>query len=173
MTASTAAVTIRRLGQPGDLGWVVQIHGELYAGEYGWDTSFEELVARIVADFAAAKDRQRQAAWIAELDGRRVGCVFCVAGDQGATDERVADTAQLRILIVTPEARGHRIGGRLVDSCLQFARDAGYSRITLWTNDVLTAARRIYQAAGFELMSEERHRSFGKDLIGQNWALDL
>ncbi len=152
---------------------MVQAHGELYAREYGWDTSFEELVVTIVADFAAGEDGQHQAAWIAELDGRRVGCVFCVAGDPGADAEPAPATAQLRILIVTPEARGHRIGTRLVDTCLQFARDAGYSRITLWTNDVLTAARRIYQAAGFLLVSEERHRSFGKDLVGQNWTLAL
>ena len=141
------------------------VHGELYAEEYGWDSRFEALVARIVADYAGAHDPAREAAWIAEVDGRRAGCVFCVAADEA--------TAQLRLLLVHPEARGFRIGSRLVDTCLDFARAAGYRRITLWTNDVLVSARRIYEAAGFELVEAERHHSFGHDLTGQNWARDL
>jgi GNAT superfamily N-acetyltransferase len=122
-------------------------------------------VARIVADYAVDHDPAREAAWIAELAGRRVGCIFCVAAD--------ATTAKLRILLVDPAGRGHGIGRRLVDTCLDFARAAGYRRITLWTNDVLTAARRIYQSSGFELVEEEPHRSFGHDLIGQNWSRNL
>jgi len=157
--------TIRHLDQPGDLGWVVQAHGEIYAREFGWDTTFEALVARIVADWAANHDPAREAAWIAELDGERVGCVFCVAED--------GDTARLRILLVDPKARGHKLGTRLVDRCVDFARGAGYRRMVLWTNDPLVAAREIYLRAGFELVSEEPHHSFGVDLIGQSYARDL
>jgi GNAT superfamily N-acetyltransferase len=157
---------IRRLGKPGDLGWVVMAHGEVYAAEYGWDTTFEALVARIVADY----DRERDAAWIAEVDGERAGCVFCVRADDETAD---VETAKLRILLVHPSARGRGAGARLVDECVSYAREAGYRRLTLWTNDVLTAARRIYRAAGFTLTDEEPHHSFGKDLVGQTWTLDL
>jgi GNAT superfamily N-acetyltransferase len=156
---------VRALGSAGDLGWVVMAHGEIYATEFGWDTSFEALVARIVADYAAQHDPAREAAWIAELDGRRVGCVFCVAAD--------ATTAQLRILLVDPSARGHHLGGRLVDECIAFARTAGYERMTLWTNHPLTAARKVYLARGFTLAAEEAHQSFGAELIGQVYELDL
>ncbi|MEW2353590.1 GNAT family N-acetyltransferase [Spirillospora sp. NPDC029432] len=160
-----ARVTVRRLGAPGDLGWVVQAHGEVYAEQFGWDQTFEALVAQIVADYGNGRDPRREAAWIAEVDGRRAGCVFCVADP--------AETARLRILLVDPAARGLGIGSRLVDECLRFAKEAGYRRITLWTNDVLVSARRIYEAAGFELVDEERHHSFGHDLVGQNWSRDL
>jgi len=163
--ADGARVATRRLDRPGDLGWVVMAHGQVYAEEFGWDTSFEALVARIVADYAADHDPVREAAWIAEVDGERAGCVFCVAADEA--------TAKLRILLVHPDARGQGLGTRLVDTCLDFARAAGYRRITLWTNDVLVSARRIYQAAAFTLVEEERHHSFGVDLVGQNWARDL
>lgn len=157
--------TIRSLGEPGDLGWVVQAHGEMYADEFGWDVSFEALVARIVADWAADHDPAREAAWIAELDGERVGCVFCVAED--------TETARLRILLVDPKARGQRLGTQLVATCLHFARAAGYRRMVLWTNHPLTAARAIYLQAGFELVSEQPHHSYGVDLIGQTYARDL
>jgi GNAT superfamily N-acetyltransferase len=157
---------IRPIGAPGDLGWVVMAHGEQYTAEFGWDGSFEVLVARIVADFAAGCDPAREAAWIAELDGRRVGCVFCVGGEDSAT-------AKLRILLVDPVARGHRLGTRLVAECVEFARAAGYERIRLWTNHPLVAARGIYLAAGFRLVGEEPHHSFGVDLTGQTYELDL
>ena len=161
----TREVAVRRLGRPGDLGWVVLAHGESYAKEFGWDGSFEALVARIVADYANDHDADREAAWIAEVDGERAGCVFCVRKD--------AVTAQLRILLVDPAARGLGLGARLVDECLRFAAAAGYKRIELWTNDVLVSARRIYEAAGFRLVAQERHRSFGHDLVGQTWTQDL
>jgi GNAT superfamily N-acetyltransferase len=157
--------SIRPLGRPGDLGWVVMAHGEVYAEEFGWNSEFEALVARIVADYAASRDPQREAAWIAELGGRRVGCVFLVAKDAG--------TAQLRILLVDPAARGRQLGRRLVGECVSFARQAGYRRMVLWTNEPLAAARRIYLAAGFSLVSEETHHSFGVDLTGQHYQLQL
>jgi len=156
---------IRALDQPGDLGWVVMAHGELYAGEFGWDATFEHLVARIVADFAQARDPEREAAWIAELDGRRVGCVFCVRDDD--------QTARLRILLVDPSARGHGVGRRLVETCLEFARTHGYRRMVLWTNDPLVAARKIYLDAGFKLVAEHPHHSYGVDLVGQDYELNL
>jgi GNAT superfamily N-acetyltransferase len=162
---------IRLVGKPGDLGWMVQAHGEIYAAEYGWDTSFEALVARIVADFAADPGGPGQRGWIAELDGRRVGCVLCVpASDPGGN---ATATAQLRILLVDPRARGHGIGARLVDECVGFARSAGYERMKLWTNDPLVSARRIYLARGFALIEAEPHHSYGADLVGQVYELDL
>jgi GNAT superfamily N-acetyltransferase len=161
----TVSVNIRPLGEPGDLGWVVMAHGEVYAQEFGWDASFEILVAGIVAAYAEQHDPSREAAWIAEVDGRRAGCVFCVDAGDG--------TAKLRILLVHPQARGLGLGGRLVDTCLGFARDVGYERMTLWTNDPLVAARHIYVERGFVLTAEERHHSFGADLVGQTYELAL
>jgi GNAT superfamily N-acetyltransferase len=158
-------IAIRRLGKPGDLGWVVMAHGELYGSEFGWDASFEALVAGIVADYAAKHDDAKEAAWVAEQNGHRVGCVFCVRADE--------QTAQLRILLVDPAARGHGLGARLVDECLGFARQAGYRRMKLWTNHPLAAARRIYLSRGFRLVEEEPHYSFGAELIGQVYELDL
>jgi len=158
-------IVIRPLDQPGDLGWVVMAHGEVYPAEFGWDRSFEALVARIVADYASSHDPAREAAWVAEVDGRRAGCVFCVAADE--------TTAQLRILLVDPWARGHRLGGRLVDECLTFARQAGYARMRLWTNRPLVAARRIYLSRGFTLVEEEPHQSFGAELIGQIYEVNI
>ena len=159
-----AAVQLRGL-RPGDLGWVAQRHGEVYAREYGWDTSFEALVARIMADYVEQHRPGRESAWIAEVDGQRAGCVLCVRKDD--------ETAQLRVLLVEAWARGHGLGGRLVDECVRFARDAGYRKLVLWTNDILVSARKIYLAAGFALVNEERHHSFGKDLVGQYWELRL
>lgn len=157
-------VTIRGL-EAGDMGWVVQRHGAIYADEFGWNADFEGLVARIVADYHAGFEPGRENAWMAEVDGARAGCVFCCARD--------SDTAQLRMLLVEPWARGMGLGHRLVDECIAFATRAGYSTMMLWTNDLLVAARRIYEAAGFQPVDEEAHHSFGHDLIGQNWTLDL
>lgn len=158
-------VVVIRPPVPGDHGWVVQRHGELYAHDYGWDETFEALVARIIADYVEHRDLKREAGWIAEVDGERVGCVFCMKkGD---------DVAQLRILLVEPGARGMGIGGRLVEECIRFAKRAGYRRMMLWTNDVLVDARKIYERSGFQLVEEQRHRSFGQDLVGQNWWLEL
>ncbi|MFI9379733.1 GNAT family N-acetyltransferase [Kutzneria sp. NPDC052558] len=154
-------VLIRPTGRPGDLGWIVQAHGEVYAAEYGWDTDFERLVAEIVGGI----NPKRDACWIAELDGRRVGCVLCVAGDDGE--------AVLRILLVHPDGRGHGLGGRLVDTCLEHARAQGFRGVRLWTNDCLDAARRLYLARGFTLVDEKPHRSFGADLVGQTYRLAL
>ena len=156
-------VMIRRLGRPGDLGWVVQAHGEFYAAETGWGLPFEALVARIVSDFAA--DDPCTAAWIAELDGRRVGCVFCTRADE--------ETAQLRVMLVHPDARGHGLGTRLTTECIRFARDAGYRRMRLWTTTRQIAACAIYRAAGFTLTGEEPHTSFGETVTGQTYELDL
>jgi DNA-binding MarR family transcriptional regulator/GNAT superfamily N-acetyltransferase len=163
--APPPAAFVLRPPVPGDLGWVVQRHGALYAAEYGWDASFEALVARIVADYAARDDRRRESAWIAELGGEPAGCVFCM--------RKTDTTAQLRLLLVEPRARGLGVGGRLVAECVSFARRAGYREMVLWTNDVLHAARRIYQRAGFRLAGSEPHHSFGHDLVGQDWRLPL
>ncbi len=162
--ARPAVVELRGL-RPGDLGWIVQRHGEIYAREYGWTMAFEALVARIMADYLEQHRPGRENAWVAEVDGQRAGCVLCVRKDD--------DTAQLRVLLVEAWARGHGLGARLVDECIRFARECGYRKLALWTNDVLASARKIYQAAGFELVGEERHHSFGKDLVGQYWERAL
>ncbi|MHA5048761.1 GNAT family N-acetyltransferase [Streptomyces sp. SD15] len=158
-------VVLREPG-PGDLGWIVQRNAALYAAEHGWNADYEGLVARIVADFAEDHDPHLERVWIAELDGRPVGCVMCVRDD-------APGSARLRLLLVEPDARGLGIGDRLVEAVVDFARGVGYRELVLWTNDVLDAARRVYQRHGFTLVTEKPHRSFGADLVGQDWRLDL
>lgn len=163
-TEDTPAATLRS-PRPGDMGWVVQSHGALYAAEYGYDASFEGLVADIVAKYLAAFDSSRERCWIADLDGRQVGSIFLVKGSD--------DVAKIRLLIIDPAGRGQRLGHRLVAEAISFARQCGYRKITLWTQSNLFAARKIYERAGFELVASEPHRSFGQNLVGETWELVL
>jgi len=160
-------VHIRESGAPGDLGWVVMAHGELYAAEYGFDAGFERHVVHAVAALAEPADPARQRGWIAELDGRRVGSVFCSPSDAGP------DVAQLRLLLLHPDARGLGLGGRLVDTCVAFATAAGYRRMRLWTTDVLTTARAIYEKRGFREVGRAPHRAFGVPVNGVDYERDL
>ena len=172
--AAAATPWLLRPPQNGDIGWVVGRHGALYAREYGWDWRFEALVARIAADFVERFNPAREACWIAEQDGGNVGCVFLVqARDESPQQAVVEGTAQLRMLLVEPTARGLGIGARLVDECERFARGRGYRRIVLWTNSVLLAARAIYKRAGYMLTGSEPHESFGHKLVGETWELAL
>ena len=162
--AAPAPLTLRA-HRPGDMGWVIQRHGEIYHQEYGWNEEFEALVAQITAEFIRKLDVRRERCWIAEAEGRRVGCIFLVAKD--------ATTAKLRLLLVEPDARGLGVGRALVAECVRFARDSGYQKIVLWTQDNLSAARRIYSKAGFVKTGQEPHHSFGYDLVAETWELEL
>ena len=162
MTSSTFTL---RDPRPGDMGWVVHRQTVLYAQEYGWNNEFEALAAEIAAKFIREFDPRWERCWIAEREGQAIGSVFVVRQDD--------TTAKLRMLYVDANARGLGLGSQLVEECLQFARQVGYRRMVLWTNSVLTDARRIYERAGFTLLEEEAHHSFGKDLIGQVWGREL
>jgi DNA-binding MarR family transcriptional regulator/GNAT superfamily N-acetyltransferase len=151
--------------RPGDIGWVISAHGRLYAEDYGWDISFEALVAEITAQFIRSFDHRREHCWIAEIDGEPVGSIFLVK----ASDE----VAKLRLLLVEKKARGLGVGRALTDQCIRFAREKGYRSITLWTQSMLVAARDIYQRAGFVRVAEEKHHSFGVDLVGETWEMKL
>jgi GNAT superfamily N-acetyltransferase len=160
-----AARCLLRAPRPGDFGWIVKRHAELYAQEYQWTEPFEGLCAQIVADFANKNDPERERCWIAEMNGENVGTVMLVKDK--------ATVARLRLLLVDPKARGLGLGARLVDECVRFARRAGYKKITLWTHSVLTAARHIYEKAGFELTRTERHKSWGQPVVSEHWELAL
>lgn len=162
--APSPAVSLRQ-HRPGDIGWMVKRHGEIYADEFGFDQTFEALVARIGADFLDRIKPHRERFWIAEIDGRRAGCVFLV--------EAAPDTAKLRCLLVEPWARGHGIGRRLVAECVSFARSAGYDVVSLWTQQNLSSARRLYEAEGFKRIVAEAHHSFGADLVAETWERPL
>jgi GNAT superfamily N-acetyltransferase len=166
-TKSAPRAVVVREPRPGDIGWAIFAHGELYAKQFAWNAEFEALVAKLFADFANNHDPAAERMWVAEMDGERVGTVFVV---RNADDPNVA---QLRCLLVHPKGRGLGIGTRLVDECVAFARAAGYRAIMLWTNDVLISARRIYEGAGFQLDHEYAHHSFGHDLVAQVWRRDL
>jgi GNAT superfamily N-acetyltransferase len=158
------APVLRALDRPGDLGWVVERHGTLYAAEHGWDQSFEAMVAGIMARYSPGP---REAGWIAEVDGRRAGCVLCTASPGRP------DVGKLRALIVEPEARGHGVGRLLVERCIGFAAEAGYARLELWTTENLEAAGRLYEAFGFEVVREVREEAFGTEVLSRHMELEL
>ena len=163
--AAAARPATLREPRPGDMGWVVQSHGALYAREYGFDSTFEGLVAEIAARFLSSFDASRERCWIADIEGTQVGSILLV--------KHTDDVAKLRLLLVDPAGRGQRLGHRLVGECIAFAKACGYRKITLWTQSILVAARNIYQEAGFKLVATEPHRSFGQDLVGETWELEL
>jgi GNAT superfamily N-acetyltransferase len=156
---------VLRSHRPGDIGWVIYRHGALYAEEYGWDESFDALVAEVAAQFIKNFDPARERCWIAELDGEAVGSIFLV--------KYTEEIAKLRLLLVEPRARGFGIGRKLVRECIAFARQSGYKKVTLWTQSCLLAARKLYREAGFKLVKEEPQRAFGADLVSETWELEL
>ena len=163
--AASASTAVLREPRPGDMGWVVQSHGALYAREYGFDSSFEGLVAKIIADFLTSFDASRERCWIADIDGTQVGSVFLVRHSD--------EIARLRLLLVDPAGRGQGLGQRLVGECIAFAKACGYRKITLWTQNNLLAARKIYRDHGFAVVASQPHRSFGQDLVDETWAREL
>jgi len=164
-TSRAARKYILRAPKPGDFGWIVKRHAELYAEEYGWTEPFEGLCAQIVADFVNKYDAKCERCWIAEADGENVGSIMLVKDSEGV--------ARIRLLLVDPKARGFGLGARLTEESIRFARRAGYKKITLWTHSVLTAARHIYEQAGFKLMRTERHKSWGRPVVSEYWDLEL
>ncbi len=158
-------VDIRAGGKPGDIGWVISRHGTIYATEYGWNQEFELLVAGIATDFFTSHDPTREHSWFAEIEGKTVGCVFLVSASE--------TVAKLRMLIVEPGARGLGIGAALAEICISYAIAAGYDRMTLWTNSILVAARKLYESIGFELVESSPYHAFGHDLVSETWELDL
>jgi DNA-binding MarR family transcriptional regulator/GNAT superfamily N-acetyltransferase len=172
-----STVVIRPAGS-GDHGWVIQQHGIRYPAEYGWNATIETITAKIVSDYLANRDPSREACWIAELDGTVVGSVYCVrdaepSDAEPSNEHSDGETARLRLLMVLPQARGHGIGGRLIDECLRFARAAGYRRMVLWTHEELAAARRLYDRAGFHLDSSDTHEDFGRQVVSEYWSREL
>ncbi|MFZ5719677.1 MAG: GNAT family N-acetyltransferase [Pseudomonadota bacterium] len=165
MSQAAAPNIVLRPHRPGDMGWITEQHALIYGAEYGWGAGIEAVTARICADFLERPDPERERCWVAELDGHRVGSVFLVREDD--------DTARLRLLLLTPDARGLGLGRRLVEECVVFARQAGYREIVLWTHAVLTAARAIYAKAGFELVETWTHDEFGKPEVSETWRLRL
>ena len=163
--STASGEVVLREPRAGDYGWAVERHGVIYDAEFGWGPGFEGLVAELFGKFAQKHNPARERCWIAELNGERVGCVFVV--------EREPEVAQLRCLLVEPKARGHGVGSKLVNACVEFARSAGYRQMMLWTNKGLDSARKIYEAVGFRLVEEKAHRDFGPELIGQSWEMDL
>lgn len=162
---TTDQISFRSELKPGDLGWIVERHGTLYASEYGWDVRFEGLVAQILGAIMQNYNPDRDRCWIAEQAGTRVGCVFLI--------QQSATVAKLRLLLVEPSIRGRGVGARLVQECIAFAQQAGYQSITLWTNDILLSARQLYQRNGFRLVHAEAHQSFGHRMVGETWELSL